>query len=80
MAESEYHNPDPLVWLLGSTNQAVGVVEGVEKMALVDTGSQISALSEGFYTEMGLRILQLRDLIGGVLCLKGAFGYCARDM
>ena len=43
-------------------------------MALVDTESQISALTEGFCTEMGLGILPLRNLIGGVLCLKGMGG------
>ena len=39
-AESGYHNPDPLVWLLGHANEAKVVVEGVEMMALVDTGTQ----------------------------------------
>ena len=45
MAEPGYHNPDPLVWLLCHANEAMVVVEGVEMMALVDTGSQISALT-----------------------------------
>ena len=35
--------------------------------APVDTGSQISALTEGFCTEFGLRILPLK----GLLHLKG---------
>ena len=43
-------------------------------MALMDTGFQISALTEGFYTEMGLKILSLRNLIRGVLHLKGMWG------
>ena len=42
-----------------------GTSRGVETMALVDTGSLISVLTEGFCTEMGLRILLLRNLIGG---------------
>ena len=42
--------------------------------ALVDTGSQISVLTEGFCTEMGLRILSLRNLMKGVLHLKGIGG------
>ena len=50
------------------------VVEGVEMMALVDTGSQISALTEGFCTEMGLKILPLRNLMSGVLYLEGIGG------
>ena len=50
-------------------------------MALVDTESQISALTEGFCTEMGLRVLPLRNLIGSVLHLKwmGAFQYHTKD-
>ena len=40
-------------------NEAMAVVEGVEMTALVDTGSQISALTERFCTEIGLRILSL---------------------
>ena len=37
-AESRYHNPAPLIWLLDHANEARVVVEGVEMMALVDTG------------------------------------------
>ena len=80
VAESGYHYPDPLVWLLGHTYEAMVVVQGVEITAHVDPGSQISALTEGFCAEMGLRILPLRNLIGGVLHLEGmwAFQYCTR--
>ena len=47
------------------------MVEGEETMALVDTGSQTSALTEGFCMGMGLSILALRNLICGVLHLEG---------
>ena len=40
-------------------------------MALVDIGSQISVLTEGFCTEIGFKILPQRNLIGGVLHLEG---------
>ena len=43
-------------------------------MALEDTGSKISALTEGFCTEMGLKILPLRNLITDMLNLVG-MGY-----
>ena len=68
-AESGYRNPDPLVQLLGWPNEARAVVKGVKMMALVDTGSQISALTEGFCTEKGLKVLPLRNLIG-VCCFS----------
>ena len=46
VVESGYHNLDPLVWLLGCANETMVVVEGVEMMVLVDTGSQIFAVTE----------------------------------
>ena len=58
--EPGYHNSSPVVWLFGHANEAAVVVEGVEKMALVDTESQISALTEVFCTEFGLQVLPLR--------------------
>ena len=61
VTESGYHSCDSLVHLLGHANETRVVVEGVEITALVDTGSQISALTEGFCTETGLRILLLRN-------------------
>ena len=77
-AEPGYNSPSSMVWLFGYANEAMVVVEGVETMALVDTGSQISALSEGFCTEFGLRILLL-----GVCCIskgQGVFQYHTKDM
>ena len=47
------------------------MVEGVQNMTLVDTGSQTSALTEGLCTEMGLKDLLLRNLIGSALHLEG---------
>ena len=38
VAEPGYHNPDPLVWLHGHTNETMVVAEGVEMTALIDTG------------------------------------------
>ena len=70
-AESGYHSPDPLVFLLEHANETKVVVEGMEMMALVDVWSQISALTERYYIEMGLKILSMRNLIRGVLHLMG---------
>ena len=43
----------------------------MEIMKLVETGFQISAHTEGSCTEMGMRILPLRNLIGMCCMLKG---------
>ena len=46
------------------------MVQGMEMMTLVDTGSQISTLSEGFFMEVGLQILPLRNVIGMCFLLR----------
>ena len=72
VAEPGYHNPSPLVWLLGHANEAMVMVEGVEIMAMVDTRSQVSTL---FNRRVLLRIwVENRGLLhlngtGGILIL-----------
>ena len=41
----EYHNPDPLVRLIGKANESSAVVEGVPITCLIDSGSCMSARS-----------------------------------
>ena len=65
------YSPELLVCILGCANETRVVVEGVGMMALVDTGSQISALTEGFCAERELKILPLRNLLSNELHLKG---------
>ena len=40
-----YHNPDPLGQLVGEANESKVIVEGQETRALLDSGSQLSAIS-----------------------------------
>ena len=47
------------------------MMEGLEVMALVDTGPQVSTLTEMFCLEFRLRSLSL----GGLLYLKGTTGF-----
>ena len=39
-----YHNPDPLFRLVGEVNETTVIVEGQEARALIDSGSQLSAI------------------------------------
>ena len=73
VAEPRYHNCSPSVWLIGHASEAMVM----EMTALVDTGSQISALTEGSCSDFGLRILSL----GGLVHLEGigVFQYHTRD-
>ena len=40
-----YHNTDLLVWLVGEANESTVLVEGQWAKALLDSGSQLSAIS-----------------------------------
>ena len=40
-----YHNPDPLEQLVGEANESKVIVEGQEIRPLLDSGSQLSAIS-----------------------------------
>ena len=69
----EYHNPDPLVRLIGKTNEASAVVDGVPITCLVDSGSCMSAMVKSFAKALGLEIKPLNTILdievtGGGTC------------
>ena len=60
VTESENNGPKLLEHRLGCAHETRVKVEGVGMTALMDTGSQISIITEGFCNERGLNILPLR--------------------
>ena len=69
----EYHNPDPLVRLIGKTNEASAIVDGVPITCLVDSGSCMSAMVKSFAKELKLEIKSLNtildiEVMGGGTC------------
>ena len=42
----KYHNPDPLLRLIGPANEANVSVEGQKFPVLIDSGAQLSTMSE----------------------------------
>ena len=52
----EYHNPDPLVRLIGEANEVPAMVEGVPITSLVDSGACMSAMVKSFAEELQLEI------------------------
>ena len=69
----EYHNPDPLVRLIGKTNEASAVVEGVPITCLIDSGSNMSAMVKSFAKWLDLEIKPLNTILdievtGGGTC------------
>ena len=58
-----YHNPNPLACLTGFSNEAKVVIEGVETIAVTDTGAEVSTITEGFYWTCGLEVKSLWGLL-----------------
>ena len=58
-----YHNPDPLGRLVGEANESSVIVEGWETKALLDSGSQLSAISWTWVKELNLKPQQLQSIL-----------------
>ena len=59
----KYHNPDPLLWLIGLANEATILIEGQQFLALIDSGAQLSTMSESLVQALKLPIHKLNTLI-----------------
>ena len=59
----KYHNPDPLMRLIGKANESSAVVEGVPITCLVDSGACMSAMAKGFAEELQLEIKSLNTIL-----------------
>ena len=59
----KYHNPDPLLRLIGPANEAAIIVEGQEFPALIDSGVQLSTMSEVLVQALKLPVHKLNTLI-----------------
>ena len=58
-----YHNPDPLFRLVGEVNKTTVTVEGQEARALIDSGSQLSAISLAWVMKLNLKPQQLWSIL-----------------
>ena len=58
-----YHNPDPLFRLVGEANESIIIVEGQEARALLDSGSQLSAISFEWVKKLKLKPQQLQSIL-----------------
>ena len=59
----QYHNPDPLVRLIGTPNESRVEVEGVPITALIDSGANLSAITKSFAEELQLEIKELKTIL-----------------
>ena len=58
-----YHNPDPLFRLVREANESIVIVEGQEARALLDSGSQLSAISLEWVKKLKLKPQQLQSIL-----------------
>ena len=63
MPAPEYHNPDPLVRLIGPANEGKVKVEGVETTSLIDTGACMSAMTKSFAEALKLDLKSLDTIL-----------------
>ena len=71
----KYHNPDPLLRLIGPANEATIIVEGQEFKALIDSGAQLSTISESLVTALKLPVHKLNTLIEAEVSGGGTVPY-----
>ena len=58
-----YHNPDPLFRLIGKANKTDVIIENQQVKGLIDSGAQVSSISDTFASKLGLKIKQLDTLL-----------------
>ena len=58
-----YHNPDPLFRLIGESNETNLIIENRTVKGLVDSGAQVSSISDTFAKKLGLQIQKLETLL-----------------
>ena len=67
----QYLNPDPWVRLIGDTNETKVVLEGINCNSLVDSGAQVSSITEQLAHTLELEIKPLKRLVH----IEGVGGY-----
>ena len=58
-----YHNPDPLYRLIGDSKETAVIVESQRVKGLIDSGTQISSISDKFAEALGLEVKKLETLL-----------------
>ena len=59
----QYHNPDPLIRLIGTPNESPAIMEGVPITSLIDSGANMSAITKSFAEELQLEIKGLQMIL-----------------
>ena len=70
-----YYNPDPLFRLIGPANKATVIVEGQRFLALIDSGAQLSTMSDSLVQALQLPVHKLNTLIEAEASRGGVIPY-----
>ena len=71
----KYHNPEPLLRLIGLASEATIIIEGQRFQALIDSAAQLSMMSESLVQTLKLPIHQLNTLIKAEVSGGGVVPY-----
>ena len=74
-----YHNPDPLLQLIDPANEATIIIEGQQFLAFIDSGAQLSMMSELLVQALKLPIHKLNTLIEAKVSGGGGGSYLTLD-
>ena len=72
-----YHNPDPLLRLIGPSNEATVIVDGHEYPTLIDSGAQLTQMSLALVKTLELPIHALNTIIEAEPMGGGSVTYLA---
>ena len=59
----QYHNQDPIAHLVSKVKEACILIDDVECLVLIDSGTQISTIRIEFVKQLGLKIHQLDRIL-----------------
>lgn len=62
-ATAEYHNPDPIYRLIGPANEGKIQIDDTSCTALIDSGAQVSTITESFAKHLQLQVKTLKSLL-----------------
>ena len=61
--ENYYYNPDPLFQLIGESSEVDIQVDGNKLPTLIDSGAQVSAMTQKLAKQMKLKVHKLNKLL-----------------
>ena len=59
----QYHNPDAAIRLIGRANGTEVFIDNIKVTALIDTGAQVSTITQDFYKEHGYKIHPVKQML-----------------